>query len=288
MIDREKMTEELPAGQISPEPELSAVRHVRGKKKTFTLIELLIVISVIAILLSLLLPALHKARETARGVVCTGNLRQLEVGVAAYSNDYDGYIPRCWAGNWWVNWGLMLIMYQYVPGDSRSDAIYKGNVISGMTLKQGFARNRPGESRGLFSCPALSPFDIEGTGLDYYANAFGSPNMVMGNGWYNQSDPSQKNLHLRASSVPSPSRVAAMYDGGGMKDGSGTKDVGPIWKAVWTLDSSTGPSDMYRYLSTRHTNAANIGWLDGHVGRMALSQANVKAFPSSLAALNLK
>ncbi|OGV48492.1 MAG: hypothetical protein A2017_14190 [Lentisphaerae bacterium GWF2_44_16] len=62
------------------------------RKMDFTLVELLVVIAVIAILSSLLLPSLNKAREKTRQIACAGNLKQIGAAVMMYSMDYQGYM----------------------------------------------------------------------------------------------------------------------------------------------------------------------------------------------------
>ena len=61
--------------------------------KRFTLMELLVVITVIAILASMLLPALGKAKEKSRRVICMSNLKQMGNTTMFYSNDFNGVTP---------------------------------------------------------------------------------------------------------------------------------------------------------------------------------------------------
>lgn len=63
-------------------------------RKAFTLIELMVVIGIIAILASMLLPALGGAKERARSMGCLSNLKQLSLGVRMYADDHRGFYPH--------------------------------------------------------------------------------------------------------------------------------------------------------------------------------------------------
>jgi prepilin-type N-terminal cleavage/methylation domain-containing protein/prepilin-type processing-associated H-X9-DG protein len=76
---------------------------MRHRKAAFTLVELLVVIGIIALLISILLPALGRAREAANAVKCSSNLHSIGQGIAIYIDEYKGAIP---ASNWY--YGLQI------------------------------------------------------------------------------------------------------------------------------------------------------------------------------------
>lgn len=64
------------------------------KRSAFTLIELLVVVAIIAILASMLLPSLARARYVARQVICTNNMHQQALGLMTYTADFEDFYPR--------------------------------------------------------------------------------------------------------------------------------------------------------------------------------------------------
>jgi len=65
------------------------------RHSAFTLVELLVVIGIIALLISILLPALNRARESAKAVQCASNARQLVMATNIFANEHKGFMQTC-------------------------------------------------------------------------------------------------------------------------------------------------------------------------------------------------
>jgi len=82
---------------------------------SFTLVELLVVIAIIAILASMLLPALNSARGIAKGIKCVAQLKQTVVAGLVYAGDYNNQIPlKVAQGSSWVPWSVAFRDYKYI------------------------------------------------------------------------------------------------------------------------------------------------------------------------------
>ena len=102
VVDQSRM---IDAG---PEASQAVADHgLSTGKKGFTLVELLVVIGIIALLISMLLPALNKARNTAVRTQCASNIRQLGTFWHLYANDHKGFFP-----NTGMNYNLEMFLWE--------------------------------------------------------------------------------------------------------------------------------------------------------------------------------
>jgi prepilin-type N-terminal cleavage/methylation domain-containing protein len=149
------------------------LKHARKPSKGFTLVELLVVIAIIALLLSILMPSLQRARELAQQVVCGARQKQLSVALTTYSEGYNGYI---------MPWAT-----QYKKGATAPNPLNEWvSPINGRTYNKGgldvteeywysiLYTNKGIDSRDIFFCPGMIPANnksfkaITGKDIDQY------------------------------------------------------------------------------------------------------------------------
>lgn len=207
----------------------------RNSQMKFTLIELLVVIAMIAILAGMLLPALNAARERARAISCTNNLKQIGLAGSMYGNDFDGYwFHKTGAFNDVNNSGIPRIS-SYMGGPSREAIAAVANDARLALMPAGFI------------CPSM---DEKRKDKSY---AF-SYNTVIAQNYCNSLFRTQKFTSQYVANVSyGPSSVAFAAD---------------AWSPTSGGDNcclSRSTSGSYALPQTRHNWNCNVVLVDGHV-----------------------
>lgn len=231
------------------------------RDRGFTLVELLVLISIIALLTAILLPSLSRARGQARAAACMSNLRQVGFAFLFYAEDYDDYaMPTCGqAGMYW--WGQTLIegidhkkgfVWPYLRSKLTKKSVYECPV-------QRFG------SYGLQGKPPGEPDDPKWITSTYgYNGYYLSPPQ---SGWATiKHRPWQK-----TTTVIKPARVIAFADTLIDYDLTGIK---PILKNTALLDppylytTSGWEENLCPTTCFRHNDRANVVFVDGHCEAM--------------------
>lgn len=218
-----------------------------NKGLSFTLIELLIVIAIIGILASMLLPALKKARDSAKKISCASNLKQIGTAFNVYLSENDGYYPKsviCEYGYYWSN-----LLYCITSGKplEKSGTCYCGNH-GAMNNYLGYCSEGIKYERGtIFHCPSQKINPLSNSPkypASYAMSAF------LGGSDYRADDETKP--YLRATKVQLPSEGMIVTEGAVMTHMS--------W--IWT--NRTIPYDFFGANDGLHMNGMNVLYVDGH------------------------
>lgn len=224
------------------------------KNDPFTLIELLIVIAILAILSSLLLPALKAAREKGYAAKCTGNLKQQGFAVQQYAGEMEDWMPVSTSdavGGVHYYWRYAISPYLGIRHLSGEISVNRSRVCGKTAVFWCEKTLLPNTDSGNIN--PLTPYSYGLAASDWPFRGWG------------KSEDQRKRLNSIKGKSPSETVVTA---------DTTDAEIGNIAFSIAWEPFARNPYLSEEWVSNRHSNGANINWADGHVSWMSRIHLN--------------
>ncbi len=213
-----------------------------GRRAAFTLIELLVVVAIIALLVSIILPALGRARQQARAVVCAAHLRGLGLALTMYTQTNAGWVPQ---------WG-------YAHGGGEAGAAFAWLN----TMKKEY-----GEQRDLLRCGMdRSPYWTQLRNGRPRRTSYAANYYVATGGEDNPLFLRDGHAYNRLDWIRQPTTTIYLTELTEAGDYATTDHVHADYWADFYPDDRQKASEMV--VLDRHLGEANYGFVDGHAERL--------------------
>ncbi len=232
---------------------LTPSRQIRA----FTLVELLVVIGIIALLISILLPALSKAKEAAAKTACMSNLRQITLAWTTYAGDYKGWLVLGMPGTPPTPPTPGQVPWIVPPTGTSTDTC----------MSNGALWKYAGKSKGIYHCPSDLDWHLVTYAINCFLNGENFGGTVQNIGRVRHAE--SVFVFIEENDWRSAGSTGTPYN------------LGSFAVTPYPYPPASGNTSFVDYPGSWHNNGVCLGFADGHADYWKWSDETVKAMKTN-------